>query len=96
LIFFDFFRCIAHFEDHSELITDLTFSKDGKLMVTSGLDEVLNVYSLESLELLKTIPLYEVIHSQNLQKRELNLLHLFQRMKQAMMNIWCPLDQRTS
>jgi WD40 repeat protein len=46
------------------LITDLTFSKDGKLVVTSGLDEVLNVYSLESLELLKTLPLYEVIFEQ--------------------------------
>eukprot|EP01080_Neovahlkampfia_damariscottae_P000036 gene36-4287_t len=56
-------KCIAHFTDHSENITDMTFSADGKILVTSGLDEVLNIYSIENLGLLKTIPLYESIQS---------------------------------
>ena len=49
------------------MITDLIFSKDGKILISSGLDEVLNIYSIDDKKdefgLLKTIPLYEPIES---------------------------------
>ena len=52
-------RCTATLKDHVGLPTSLSFSPDGNILVSGGLDKVINFYCLHSLDLIRTMPCME-------------------------------------
>jgi U3 small nucleolar RNA-associated protein 13 len=55
--------CLATFRDHVSLPTHLSFSPDGNVMVSCGLDKVINFYCMQSKELIRTVPCMEELQA---------------------------------
>ena len=53
-------RCKAVLESHYSGVTSFAFTEDGMTMFSSGRDNIVTVWNLETYEATKTIPVYEV------------------------------------
>lgn len=56
-------RLLATINDHTSDITSISFSHDEQYLVTSAKDNVLNIYTLKDLKLLRTLPVFEQIET---------------------------------
>ena len=54
-------ECLAILGDHMSVPTGMVCTPDGATMVTSGRDQVLNIWDMKSFRLLKTLPVYEAL-----------------------------------
>jgi U3 small nucleolar RNA-associated protein 13 len=52
-------------QSHVSAVSSLSFSLDGKVLLSGGRDRVVNAWRLDTHTLLKTLPLYEVIRTEN-------------------------------
>ena len=62
--------CVACFKEHLSLPTSISFNPKGTLFVSGSRDKVLNFYSLEKLEHIKTIAVMEEIEGVQILKDE--------------------------
>jgi len=53
------YRCIAHFNQHSSQVTGITFSNDGKQLISCARDNIIHIYDLEEMKLKRMIPTFE-------------------------------------
>ena len=49
-------KVIQHFGEHKKNITAIEFSPNGKWLITGGLDGVINIWSMQTFELIKKLP----------------------------------------
>ncbi|XP_033631060.1 transducin beta-like protein 3 [Asterias rubens] len=56
-------RCKAVLESHYSGVTSFAFTEDGMTMFSSGRDNIVTVWNLETYEATKTIPVYEPLES---------------------------------
>ncbi|XP_043945053.1 transducin beta-like protein 3 [Protopterus annectens] len=56
-------KCIAVLESHYSAVTSLTFSSDGKSLVSSGRDKICTVWELKTRTVKRTVPVYESVEA---------------------------------
>jgi U3 small nucleolar RNA-associated protein 13 len=53
-------KCVHLLDEHASVVRGLDFSKDGRILVSGGRDQVLISWNFETGEMIKTVPIFEV------------------------------------
>ncbi|KAJ3415807.1 Transducin (beta)-like 3 [Chytridiales sp. JEL 0842] len=55
--------CVSVLDGHASVVRGLAFTEDGQVLVSGGRDKILNVWNLESEEVVQTIPIHESVET---------------------------------
>jgi U3 small nucleolar RNA-associated protein 13 len=64
-IYISFSSCVAVLDGHASVVRGLTFTDDGQYLISGGRDQILNVWDLDTQEIVQTIPVHEVSECAN-------------------------------